>query len=117
MGIEYIENRRRDHVKVEAQSLFDSIVEHVIVQTPCDSYTFRVHNVANAAGIDEMVLQRTQDLFLEIGASLKIVRLSGNEVEGVLQVSGTTDCKVEKLKKFSGAAGPANLSINSLVKK
>lgn len=100
MGIEFIERRRREHVKVEAQKLFETIVDHIITQTPAGSYEFSARYKAHAPVIDDMIFQRAKDLFQEIGSTLLISRTSEFDVEGRVAVPSVTELKVEKLKKF-----------------
>lgn len=99
MGIEYIEKRRREQVKVEAQQLFDAIIAHIVVQTPADRYNFTVGWDVRSQIIDDMILQKAKDLFTEIRATLKVTRSSDNSVHGTLVcIDGFTENK--KLTTF-----------------
>lgn len=104
----FIERRRREYVKAEAQKLFEKIIEHVIAQSPNTSYAFSVQYDIHARVIDDMIFQRTKDLFQEMNSTLSITRLSASDssVQGHVTVPLTEQLETKQLKKMYWSRAP-----------
>jgi hypothetical protein len=80
MGVEFIERKRAAFVAHEAKSLFDGIIEASVAMTPAQTYELEVDWQRRADVIDQMVLEKTEDMFKEMGSDLLVLRKNSKSV-------------------------------------
>ena len=71
---QYVDRKRESYVAHEAKALFEHIIKEAIKLDPSTKYELKVNFNSYPTVIANMILQRTRDMFTEMGSSITIER-------------------------------------------
>lgn len=105
IGVEFIERKRTAFVANEAKALFNGIIDATVAMTPAQTYELNVNWERRSDVIDQMVLEKVEDMFKEMGSDLLVLRKDSRSVTVKLTPEPVT-YKEEVLVKLFWSRAP-----------